>query len=55
MGVDHVTIIRGVGFTLENAAGYGLLSLVTATALFIAFRNLSKTKLQEYLKSLHSD
>jgi hypothetical protein len=44
---DHATIIRGAKFSFENIVGYGLLASVTATALFIAYRNLSRTKLQE--------
>ena len=46
--VDQATVIRGAGLSWDNMAVYGLLSLVAAAALFIAFCNLSRTKYQEW-------
>lgn len=43
----HATVIRGAGFSLDSAAPFIIMSLITSAALWIALRSLSRTKFQQ--------
>lgn len=45
--VDHAIVIRGTGLSVESVTSYGLISLLAIVALWVSFRNLARTKLQQ--------